>query len=54
MNLPEYLDMGHYAPYVWGSYGVVAGFMLVEVILLVLKRRSLIKSISRLARLNRE
>ncbi|MDH3325605.1 MAG: heme exporter protein CcmD [Gammaproteobacteria bacterium] len=52
MNLPEFLDMGHYAPYVWGSYGVVAFFMVVEVILLVTKRRSLLKSITRLARLN--
>ncbi|MDH5257878.1 MAG: heme exporter protein CcmD [Gammaproteobacteria bacterium] len=53
MNLPEFLDMGHYAPYVWGSYGVVAAFMLVEVILLVGKRRSLVKSIARMTRLNR-
>ncbi len=54
MNLTEILDMGHYAPYVWGSYGVVAGFMLIEVVLLVLKKQSLIKSITRKARLNRE
>jgi len=54
MNLPEFLDMGHYAPYVWGSYGVVAAFMLIEVILLMTKRRSLLKSIARIARLNKE
>jgi len=54
MNLPSFLDMGHYAPYVWGSYGVVVGFMLIEVVLLVTKKRSLTKSIARLARLNRE
>lgn len=54
MNLPAFLDMGHYAPYVWGSYGVVAGFMLIEVFLLMTKRKSLIKQIIRLARLNRE
>ena len=53
MNLPEFLDMGHYAPYVWGSYGITFGFMLVELILLVTKRRSLVKSIARLARLNK-
>ena len=54
MNLPAFLDMGHYAPYVWGSYGVVAGFMLIEVILLMMKRKSLLKNILRLSRLNRE
>ena len=53
MSLPEFLDMGHYAPYVWGSYGVTFGFMLIEIILLMTKRRSLIKSIARAARLNR-
>jgi len=50
--MPAFLDMGHYAPYVWGSYGVVAGLMIIEVILLMMKRKSLVKSISRLARLN--
>lgn len=54
MNLPAFLDMGHYAPYVWGSYGVVAAFMLIEVVLLMLKRKSLLKNILRLSRLNRE
>jgi len=54
MNLPAFLDMGHYALYVWGSYGAVAGFMLIEVILLMTKKRSLLKSIARFARLNRE
>ena len=52
MSLPAFLDMGHYATYVWGSYGVVAAFMLIEVILLITKKKSLIKSITRLARLN--
>ena len=54
MNLPEFLDMGRHAFYVWGSYGVVALFMLSEVVLLVMKKRSLTQSIARLARLNRE
>jgi len=54
MNLAEILDMGKYAFYVWGSYGVVALFMLIEVVLLITKKRSLVKSITRLARLNRE
>ena len=50
--MPAWLDMGHYAPYVWGSYGVVAALMVIEVILLIMKKSSLIKSITRLARLN--
>lgn len=54
MNLSEVLDMGKYAFYVWGSYGVVALFMLIEVLLLIARKQSLIKSIRRLARLNRE
>ena len=54
MNLPEFLDMGKHAFYVWGSYGVFALFLLLEVVLLVLKKRSLTQSIARLARLNRE
>ena len=54
MELPAFLEMGHYAPYVWGSYGVTVAFMLIELVLLVTKRRSLVKSIARLARLNRE
>ena len=54
MNLPEFLDMGRHAFYVWGSYGVVALFMLLEVVLLAMKKRSLTRSIARIARLNRE
>ena len=50
--MPAWLDMGHYAPYVWGSYGVVAALMVIEVILLIMKKSSLVKSITRLARLN--
>jgi heme exporter protein D len=54
MSLTEALDMGRYAFYVWGSYGVTALFMLVEVVLLITKKQSLTKSIARQIRLNRE
>lgn len=54
MSFAEALDMGKYAFFVWGSYGVTALFMLVEVILLVMKKQSLTKSIARQIRLNRE
>jgi len=50
----EALDMGKYAFYVWSSYGVTFGVMLIEIILLMTKRKSLIKSITRQIRLNRE
>lgn len=48
------LDMGKYAYYVWTSYGVTFGVMLIEIILLATRRKSLIKSITRQIRLNRE
>ena len=54
MNASEVLDMGQHAFYVWASYGVTFGFMLIEVILLITKRKSLVKSIARQLRLNRE
>lgn len=54
MNLPEFLDMGKHAFFVWTCYGVTALFMIVEVILLVTKRRSMINSLKRTVRLNRE
>ena len=50
----EALDMGKHAFYVWASYGVTFLFMLVEVILLSTKKKSLVKSITRQIRLNRE
>jgi heme exporter protein CcmD len=52
--MTEALDMGAHAFYVWGSYGVTFLFMLVEAILLVTKKKSLMKSIARQIRLNRE
>jgi heme exporter protein D len=34
--------MGGYALYVWGSYAVVAGLIAAEVVLLILRRRSIL------------
>ena len=41
----EFIAMGGYALYVWGSYAVTAGLMAVEVVMLVLRRRSALKAV---------
>lgn len=38
-SLSEFLAMGGYAPYVWGSYAVFAGLIVVELIVLRSRRR---------------
>lgn len=50
MNLAEFLHMGGYAFYVWGSYGVTAALLLIEVLLLVRRRRTLLGRLSRIHR----
>ncbi len=47
----EFLAMGGYAPYVWGSYLVMAGLLVVEMMQLRYRRRSLMNWIRRMARL---
>ncbi len=39
-SLSAFLDMGGYAFYVWGSYGVTALALLLEVILVVRRART--------------
>lgn len=51
MNVIEALDMGKYAPYVWGSYGVVAMALILEVVFLRRRRRTIIKQLSRMMRI---
>jgi len=36
----DFLAMGGYALYVWGSYAVTAGLIAVEVIMLLVRRRN--------------
>lgn len=48
----DFFNMGGYAFYVWGSYGVTALFMVVEVVLLARRRRSLFQRLARMARMN--
>jgi len=47
----EFLAMGGYAPYVWGSYLVMAGLLAVEMVQLRYRRRSLMGWLRRMARL---
>ncbi|MFO8151661.1 heme exporter protein CcmD [Thioalkalivibrio sp.] len=47
----EFLAMGGYAPYVWGSYLIMAGLLVVEMLQLRYRRRSLLAWIRRMARL---
>jgi len=39
----DFLAMGGYALYVWGSYGVTAGLIAMEVIMLLVRRRNALK-----------
>lgn len=48
MSLSEFLSMGGYAFYVWGSYAVTAVLMLVEVVLVVRRRRTLLGRLGRI------
>ena len=38
-SLAQFFEMGGYAFYVWGSFGVALGLMAVEVLLLLRRRR---------------
>lgn len=53
-NLNDFLNMRGYAWYVWGSYGVTFGFMLIELILLMSKKKTMMQRLARIARMNRE
>ena len=50
----EFFAMGGYAFYVWGSYGVTALFLLVEIVLLVLRKRTITQRLGRRIRMRIE
>ena len=52
--MAEFLHMGGYGLYVWGSFGVTALFMIAEPLLLRSRGRQIRKRIARLARLDQE
>lgn len=51
-SLSEFFQMGGYAFYVWSSYGVTALFMLIEVILVIRNKRTIMQRIARMVRMN--
>jgi len=51
MSIWDKLDMGKYALYVWGSFGVTALCMIIEPILLRSQARRIRQRIARLNRL---
>ena len=46
----NFLSMGGYGLYVWGSYAAVFGLIAVEVVLLVIRRRNIVNHLGLLAR----
>ena len=39
--------MGGYGFYVWGSYGVTLGLLVTEIILLIMRKRTILEHINR-------
>lgn len=52
--IAEFFQMGGYALYVWGSFGVTALLMIAEPLLLRQRRKAVITRIARLIRLKAE
>ena len=47
-----FFEMGGYALYVWGSFGVTAVLMIAEPLMLRSRRKAVLKRVARLARMN--
>ena len=54
MSVVEFFDMGGYALYVWGSFGVTALLMIIEPILARSRRRAVLQRVARIIRMNSE
>ena len=50
----EFFAIGGYAFYVWGAYGVTALFLLVEVVMLVSRKRTITQRLGRRLRMRGE
>ena len=48
MSLAEFFSMGGYAFYVWASYAVTAVLMLIEVVQVIRRRRTLLSRLGRI------
>lgn len=46
MTLAEFFAMGGYAFYVWTSYGITFAVLLVNILLPVLQRKTLLRSLA--------
>lgn len=53
-RVAEFFNMGGYALYVWGSFGVTALLMIAEPLLVRARRKAVLKRISRLIRIKAE
>jgi len=53
-SVSDFFAMGGYAFYVWGSYGVTALFMVIEVILVQRNKRTIMQRLARLIRANQQ
>ena len=53
-SISEFFAMGGYAYYVWGSYGVTALFMVIELILVIRNKRTIIQRLARMMRMNQK
>jgi heme exporter protein D len=51
VSVAEFFDMGGYALYVWGSFGVSALLMVLEPIMLRSHRRAVLQRIARIIRI---
>lgn len=50
----NFFAMGGYAFYVWGSYGVTALFLVLEIVLLVSRKRTITQRLGRRIRMHVE
>lgn len=52
-NWQDFWDMGGHGLYVWGAYAVTLAVVVTEVVVLVVKRRSILDHLGRLSRLHK-
>lgn len=53
-SIAEFFNMGGYALYVWGSFGVTALLMIVEPLMVRQRRKAVVQRIRRMVRLKSE
>lgn len=54
MSFSEFISMGGYGFYVWGSYGVTFAFMAIEVFLVMRNKRTIMQRLARMVRMNQQ